>query len=113
MPLRKTFVSFAFVVLLTSHAENWPQFRGPAGQNISNEKNLPLHWNSQSNILWKTEIPGEAWSSPIVWQDRVFATTATESGESCRALALDRKSGRILWNKEVFRQVPRRKEGRN
>jgi hypothetical protein len=58
-------------------------------------------------------LPGESWSSPIVWGDQVFVTTATDGGESCRVLALDRKSGAILWNKEVFKQVLRRKEGRN
>ena len=105
-----TFAALTQGVLL---AENWPQFRGPTGQNISSEKNLPLHWTTSSNVVWKTEIPGEAWSSPIVWNDRVFVTTATESGESCRVLSLDRKSGSVLWNKEVLRQVPRRKEGRN
>lgn len=64
-------------------------------------------------MLWKTSIPGESWSSPIVWGDRVFVTTATDAGESCRVLSLDRQTGKILWNKEVFKQVPRRKEGRN
>ncbi len=94
-------------------AENWPQFRGPTGQGISSEKGLPLQWNATENVAWKTEIPGESWSSPIVWGDRVFVTTATEAGQSCRVIALDRASGRVLWNKEVFEQVPRRKEGRN
>lgn len=48
-----------------------------------------------------------------MWVDRVFLTTATDGGASCRVLALDRKSGKSLWNKEVFQQVLRRKEGRN
>ncbi|MBC8001067.1 MAG: PQQ-binding-like beta-propeller repeat protein, partial [Opitutaceae bacterium] len=96
-----------------THGENWPQFRGPARQGNSTETGLPLHWSTTSNVLWKTEIPGESWSSPIVWNDRIFVTTATESGQSCRVLSLEVKSGRILWNKEVFQQTPRRKEGRN
>lgn len=94
-------------------AENWPQFRGPSRQGVSPETGLPLEWSATSNVAWKTEIPGESWSSPIVWNDRVFLTTATEDGQSCRVLSLDVKSGRVLWNKEVFRQVPRKKEGRN
>jgi len=97
----------------TLEAANWPQFRGPTGQGISTDKNLPLNWSATENIAWKTELPGESWSSPIVWGDRVFVTTATENGASCRVLALDRKSGKILWDKEVFQQVPLRKEGRN
>ena len=67
-----------------SRGENWPQFRGPSGQGISTEQNLPLKWSENSNITWKTAIPGEGWSSPIVWGDRVFVTTSTDNGESCR-----------------------------
>ena len=94
-------------------AENWPQFRGPTGQGLSAETQLPLRWSATENVAWKTPIPGEAWSSPIVWGDRVFVTTATDSGESCRVLSLDRQTGKILWDKEVFKQVPRHKQQRN
>jgi len=104
----------AFLIsIAVASAENWPQFRGPTGQGISTETGLPLRWTATENVAWKTAIPGKSWSSPIVWGDRVFVTTATEEGVSCRVLSLDRKSGSVLWNKEVFQQVPRRKEGRN
>ena len=101
------------VVTIGLHADNWPQFRGPNGQGVSAETGLPLKWSATGNIAWKTAIPGESWSSPAIWGDRVFLTTATDSGESCRVLSLDRKTGRILWDKEVFKQVQRRKEARN
>ena len=101
------------VSTVVAHAENWPQFRGPTHQGLSAEKNVPLHWSSTSNVLWKTPIPGESWSSPIVWGDRIFVTTATDNGESCRVLSLDRQSGQVLWSKEVLRQVPRHKQARN
>jgi outer membrane protein assembly factor BamB len=101
------------IAALASHAENWPSFRGPTRQGISAEKNVPLHWGADSNVVWKTEVPGVAWSSPIVWEDRVFVTTATENGTSCRIVSIDAKSGNVLWNTEVFKQVPRRKEGKN
>ena len=94
-------------------AENWPQFRGPTRQGVSSEMKLPLKWSATENVVWKTEIPGESWSSPVVWGERVFVTTATDGGESCRVLSLARKTGKILWNKEVFKHIPRRKEGRN
>jgi outer membrane protein assembly factor BamB len=97
----------------TVESEDWPHFRGPTGQGISAEKDPPLRWSESENIAWKTEIPGESWSSPIVSGGRVFLTTATDSGESCRVLSLDAKSGAMLWNREVFKQLPRRKEGRN
>jgi outer membrane protein assembly factor BamB len=100
----------ASVVLLSG---NWPQFRGPSGLSVSAETNLPITWSATENVAWKTAIPGEAWSSPIVWERHVFVTTAAEGGESCRVLALDRDSGKVLWNKEVFRQVPRHKQQRN
>ena len=95
------------------HAANWPQFRGPGNTGVSQERGLPVSWNASSNLLWKAPIPGDSWSSPIVWENRVFLTTATENGESCRILALDSQSGRMLWNTEVFKQTPRRKENRN
>ena len=97
----------------TLEAENWPQFRGPTGQGTSTETQVPLRWSATENVGWRTPIPGQSWSSPIVWGDRVFITTATEGGVVCRLLALDRATGGILWNREVFRQAPRRKEGRN
>src|SRR4029077_20804181 len=75
--------------------------------------NLPLHWGVDSNIIWKTGIPGESWSSPIVWENQIFITTATGNGQDCRVRCIDRVSGRDIWNKEMFQQVPRRKEARN
>lgn len=104
-------IAFTFVAL--SRAENWPGFRGPTGQGHSKEKGLPLHWNAQSNVLWKTAVPGDGWSSPIVWGSRVFVSTATENGTKCRLLCLDARKGTVRWDKQLFEQVPRRKEGKN
>lgn len=94
-------------------AQNWPRFRGPNGQGHSEETGLPLHWNASSNVAWKTAIPGEGWSSPIVWDGKIFLTSATENGTQCRVISIDAKSGQILWNKHVLTQQPRRKEGKN
>ncbi|MCU0961982.1 MAG: PQQ-binding-like beta-propeller repeat protein [Pirellulaceae bacterium] len=101
------------LIVTVSRGENWAQFRGLTGQGHSSETGLPLRWSGTDNVAWKTELPGESWSSPIVWDDHVFVTTATDQGASCRVLALDRTSGAILWNREVFRQQPGHKEGRN
>lgn len=95
------------------HAENWTRFRGPNGQGISAEKNLPLKWSATDNVLWKTPIPGKGWSSPIVFGDKVFLTTATEDGVSCRIICVDRIDGRIVWNTEVHRQTPGRMRRQN
>ncbi len=110
---RLSILVFSLCFVSTIYADNWPQFRGPGLQGHSAETAVPLKWSATENVAWKTAIPGESWSSPIIWGDVVFLTTTTESGKSCRVIALDRKSGSILWNKEVFTQVPRKKEGRN
>ncbi len=57
---------------------NWPQWRGPDSQGISNEKNLPTAWSETKNIQWKTPIPGNALSSPIIWDKKIFLTSAIE-----------------------------------
>jgi outer membrane protein assembly factor BamB len=91
-------------------AENWPCFRGPTRQGISHEKDVPIEWSQTSNIVWKTPVPGVGWSSPIVFGDRIFVTTATDEGASFRLLCLDRLTGNILWNKQIHRQKPGHKQ---
>ena len=69
--------------------DNWPQWRGPTGMGISTETGLPLNWGTDNNLLWKTPIEGKGHSSPIVWDDRVFLTTAIErevAGEKHRVV---------------------------
>jgi outer membrane protein assembly factor BamB len=101
------------MLVLDAAAENWPGFRGPFYQGVSSESSLLIHWSATENIAWKTPIPGESWSSPIVWENHVFVTTATDGGTSCRVLALDRETGNILWNHEVFKQESGHKQSRN
>ncbi len=84
-------------------AEDWPQFRGPTGQGLSSEKGLPEAWSEKQNIRWRTAIPGKGWSSPAVLGDRVWVTTATGEGKSLRAVSVDRESGKIVVDTEVFR----------
>jgi outer membrane protein assembly factor BamB len=105
--------AFAAAASQTSAAENWPGFRGPTRQGISNEKNVPTKWSETSNIVWKTSIDGISWSSPIVFGDRVFVTTATEEGASFHLLCLDRKTGAVLWDRQVLRQKPGHKQQLN
>lgn len=109
----RIFLLAALILGQPVRAENWPFWRGPSRQGVSHETGLPLHWSAESNIVWKAEIPGEAWSSPIVYDDQVFVTSATESGVQCRVIAIDRKMGTALWNKHVFDQTPLKKEQRN
>jgi hypothetical protein len=82
---------------------DWPEFRGPTGQGHSDERGLPLTWNEAKNVRWKVAIPGKGWSSPAIQGDRIWLTTATEEGKSLRAISVDRNTGAILKNIEVFR----------
>ncbi|MHC4595440.1 MAG: PQQ-like beta-propeller repeat protein [Planctomycetota bacterium] len=106
-------VTLVLMTFNSSLAENWPYFRGPTRQGISHEKDIPIEWNQTSNIVWKRPIPGEGWSSPIVFDDRVFVTAATDRGASFRLLCLDRLTGTVLWDKEVFQQKLRHKQKLN
>jgi outer membrane protein assembly factor BamB len=93
--------------------QEWPGFRGPTGQGVSREKRVPTRWGTTDNVAWKADVPGEGWSSPAVWGDRVFLTTATDGGEGCHVLALARADGKTLWDVEVFRQTRGHKQPKN
>lgn len=95
----------AFVLLLciTAAAQDWPEFRGPSGQGISDEHGLPLVWSETNHVKWKIAIPGRGWSSPAILGDRIWLTTATDDGKSLRAICVDRNTGSIAQNIEVFR----------
>ncbi|MBI3878700.1 MAG: PQQ-binding-like beta-propeller repeat protein [Verrucomicrobia bacterium] len=84
--------------------ENWPQFRGPTGQGESTNRG-PLTWGETSHVRWKTALPGRGHSSPIVWNGRVWLTTATDSGRSLRAMAVDFDSGKIVRDLELFHRA--------
>lgn len=84
-------------------AQDWPEFRGPGGQGHSAERGLALTWSETKNVKWKVAIPGKGWSSPAIQGDRIWLTTATEDGKSLRVVCLDRNTGAILRNIELFR----------
>ncbi len=98
---------------LTLQAEVWPMFRGPTGQGLSAEKGVPREWSTNSNVRWRTPIPGEGWSSPVVLGQRVFVTAATEGGKSLRALCLATGDGKVVWDQSVLPQTQTRREERN
>jgi outer membrane protein assembly factor BamB len=89
-----------------SKAEGWTEFRGPSGQGQV-DGDLPLTWGKGKNQIWKQDIPGSGWSSPVVTGGRIYLTTSVageNKDQSLRALCLDAESGQILWNKEIFLQ---------
>jgi hypothetical protein len=83
-------------------AEDWPGWRGPRGDGTSSEANVPVRWSATENVAWKVPIRGKGYSSPIVWGDRVFLTTCLEDQKNRVLLALDRRSGKGLWERVVL-----------
>lgn len=109
MTLRTTTFLVPFVLLCLCHAaplpagENWPEFRGPTQQGHADATGLPVEWSEQQNVKWKTPIPGEGWSSPVIWGDQIWMTTATEEGHSLRAVCVNKNTGKVVHDVEVFR----------
>ncbi len=93
------------ILLLFVHStlagDNWPQFRGPDNGH-SDATGLPVTWSETENVVWKTPIHGRAWSSPVVWGDQIWLTTATEDGHDQFVLCVDRESGKILHDFKIF-----------
>jgi len=94
-------------------AENWPCWRGPRLDGTSIEKGIARNWSSTSNVVWKTELPGIGHASPIVWNDRIFTVTAVPEERARLLLSLDRRSGKILWQKVVLTSVMEKKHSLN
>jgi len=86
-----------------AQAGDSPQFRGPGGEGHSAETNLPLTWSETENIRWKADIEGLGWSTPSIQGTQIWITTATDEGKSLRVVCLDKDSGKILVDSEVFR----------
>ncbi|MEK6324931.1 MAG: PQQ-binding-like beta-propeller repeat protein [Acidobacteriota bacterium] len=128
--------SFALLIVLIAsvatiaRAQNWPSFRGTNASGVADGKPTPTSWDATkgTNILWKTPIPGLAHASPVVWGDRVFVTTAVSSkgGEyfrhglygdvdsdkdtskhSWHVYALDKRTGKIIWDRIAYEGVPK------
>jgi outer membrane protein assembly factor BamB len=102
---RRILLLAAFLALWIRRApaeSNWPQFRGPAGDGKSNAVGLPLTWSEKDNVRWKTRIHDKGWSSPVVWGDQVWLTTATEDGHQMFVLCTDRNTGKVLLDKKLY-----------
>jgi outer membrane protein assembly factor BamB len=100
-----------------ARAENWAHWRGPTGNGTANAS-PPIEWSDTKNVKWKAEIPGQGLSSPIVWDNRVFITSAVPvDGQPTRALTTldfkvlcyDRHDGKLLWQKTATVAKPHQK----
>jgi outer membrane protein assembly factor BamB len=78
-------------------AKYWPVWRGPSGQGLGTGTGYPDTWSATQGVLWKKSVPGRGNSSPIVWGDRIFLTTAYEDGRRVSVLAFRRSDGAQLW----------------
>ncbi len=103
----------------------WPQWRGPYASGLSRSADPPVEWSETKNIRWKTEIPGRGSASPVVWGERLFVVTAIPIGASGATshdprgqdrprdvhrftiLAIDRRTGRVVWERTAREQRPR------
>ncbi|MFN0052790.1 MAG: PQQ-binding-like beta-propeller repeat protein [Planctomycetales bacterium] len=82
--------------------ENWPALHGPRHNSSSDATGLPLQWSESKNIVWKTPIHDSGWSSPVIWGDQVWLTTATDDGKQSFALCVHRQSGKVIHDLKVF-----------
>ena len=82
--------------------DNWPQFRGPDGQGHAAGTGVPWRWSETENVRWKTPLHGRGWSSPVVWGNQVWLTTATEDGKQLYAMCVELATGRIVYDLKLF-----------
>ena len=126
--LRQLLAALPALAATLSAAGTWSQFRGPGANGVApDDPALPERWSATENVVWKTGIPGAGWSSPVVWEDTIFLTGVVSSkapetpkkglyfggnrgapADEHRWLvyALDFRTGKILWEREVHKGVP-------
>ena len=105
--MHRKLLCFLFFLLLliinpVAEAQNWPNWRGPNGDGTSTETNIPTKWDSVTNVVWKVPVPGQGYSSPIIWQDFLFMTTAIQESQEKVLLCYNNKNGKLLWQKTVL-----------
>lgn len=111
--MRNYIPRFAAILIISSAAslslsvdaaggENWPVFLGPAANGHADATDLPLTWSETENIVWKTAIHGRGWSSPVVWKNQIWLTTATADGKEMFVVCADLATGKILHDVKVF-----------
>ena len=130
----KSLLAVALTLGLASaaYSQNWPSFRGQNGAGVGDGNNLPTTWDIEksTNVFWKTPIPGLGHSSPIIWGDRIFVTTAVSSvpnsqfvhgltetpasaddnsKHSFRVFCINKKTGQVMWEKVIYEGAPKTK----
>src|SRR5215203_101900 len=130
--MKRLILSFILLVIgiSTANAQNWPQFRGPGATGVVEGPGRPVKWDAakSENVRWKVPIPGLAHSSPVVWENKIFVTTAVTSAakdetrfglygdvapvkddpvHTWKVFAIDKTTGKVLWEKIAFQGMPK------
>jgi len=121
-------LSLILCARLSANDEQWPKFRGPNAGAIADDPSLPDRWSETENVIWKTTVPGLGWSSPVIWDDHVFLTSAVSAGEEELPVPglydehdhiaanathrwvvydVDLETGAIRWERELHSELPR------
>ena len=100
-PLKTILVIGLLLLCNPTHAANWPHWRGPSFNGSSTEQKLPDEFSKTNNVKWVASLPGPSAATPIIWGDHIFLSSTDLKTKTLRAIALDRKSGNILWNNEI------------
>ena len=104
-------MQFSLILLMAAYltnaraivAENWPGWRGPTGDGHSSETDVPVSWSEEGeNQRWKVDVPGEGYSSPIVWENRVFLTSCLLETQERILMCLDADTGQTVWRQSVL-----------
>jgi hypothetical protein len=99
--------SLLLILILSSlsviQAQNWPCWRGPNGDGTSTEINLPVKWDSVTNVVWKIPVPGTGYSSPVIWKDKLFLITGLDATQEKVLLCYDCKNGKLMWQNTVLK----------
>ena len=109
--VNRNFLSFLFSLVLlfdlstvVAQQDNWTHFRGNNLDGISSDSLVPVSWNDTTNVIWKTNIRGKGWSSPVVEGNQVWLTTATADGKEMSAICIDLITGKLLFDILLFKQ---------
>ena len=121
-------LSLIICTRLSANDEQWPKFRGPNAGAIADDPSLPDRWSETESVAWKTTVPGLGWSSPVIWDDHVFLTSAVSAGEEELPVPglydehdhiaanathrwvvydVDFETGAIRWERELHAELPR------
>ncbi len=100
-PISLLAIAFSAIIVSPSRAADWPQWRGPAFNGSSDERNLPGVWSKTEGLAWSVDFPGPSASTPVVVGERVFVSTPDKANKTLHAMCLDRKTGKVLWSQKA------------